>query len=279
MIESWRWFGPLDKISLDHIAQSGAGVLVSALHEIPYGDVWDEEAIKTRQALIAQAARPLSWQVVESLPLHENIKKGEGDLPRIFANYRQSMANLAACGIKTICYNFILQRPGAEDDHAEQVISQAQLWFEKADMEDKDRLLSSIMTGLPGAYDRYDVAGLRAALQAYEGLTHKDLRANLKRFLQEIIPTAQELGVNMCIHPDDPPWDILGLPRIVSTQSDIAWILEAVEADENGVTFCTGGFGAHPKNDLIAMARAFAQRVHFAHFSMNQIIWAGMSIW
>ena len=108
MIESWRWFGPLDKISLDHIAQSGAGVLVSALHEIPYGDVWDEEAIKTRQALIAQAARPLSWQVVESLPLHENIKKGEGDLPRIFANYRQSMANLAACGIKTICYKIFI---------------------------------------------------------------------------------------------------------------------------------------------------------------------------
>ena len=300
MIESWRWFGPLDKISLDHIAQSGAGILVSALHEIPYGEIWDEAAIQSRQALIARADRPLSWQVVESLPLHENIKKGEGDLPRIFANYRQSMVNLAACGIKTICYNFmpvldwtrttldwqmpsgghalrysavemaafdmfILQRPGAEDDHAKQVISQAQLWFEKADMADKDRLLASIMTGLPGAYDRYDVAGLRAALQAYEGLTHKDLRANLKRFLQEIIPTAQELGVNMCIHPDDPPWDILGLPRIVSTQSDIAWILEAVQAHENGVTFCTGGFGAHPKNDVIAMARAFAQHVHFAH--------------
>lgn len=300
MIESWRWFGPLDKITLPEIAQTGAGVLVSALHEIPYGEVWSKEAIRERQNMIAASGQKLEWEVVESLPLHEDIKTGGGNLDRIFANYRQSMANLAACGIKTICYNFMpvldwtrttldwpmpgggtalrfssveiaafdvfmLERPSADADHEPAVLGQARKWHDESTQADRDRLLNSIMAGLPGAYDRYDIEGLRKALARYDGLSHDDLRANLKRFLTEIIPTAQELGVNMCIHPDDPPRDILGLPRIVSTEDDVAWILNAVDQRENGLTICSGSLGAHPENDLPQIARRFADRIHFAH--------------
>jgi len=300
VIESWRWFGPLDRIGLDEIAQTGARALVTALHEIPYGEVWSIDAIRERQALIAAQGLGLDWRVVESLPLHENIKRGEGDLDRLFANYRASMANLAACGITTICYNFMplldwtrttldypmpgggtalrfdavqmaafdifmLERPRAEADHAPGVVEKAADWHRQASEAQKGTLLTSIMAGLPGAYARFDIAGLRAALTTFDGLTHDDLRANLARFLREIIPTAQELGMKMCIHPDDPPRDILGLPRICSNAKDVGWILSAVDAMENGLTLCSGSLGANPVNDLPAIAAEFAPRVHFAH--------------
>ena len=298
MLDSWRWYGGLDKISLGDIAQTGAKGIVTALHEIPYGEVWSREAIAARVQEIQQAG--FVWSVVESLPIHERIKRGDGDLTQLFDNYRQSMANLAAEGVYTICYNFMplldwtrtdlaepvkgggtclrfeskkmaafeihmLQREGAEADYTPAVCEQAQQWFENSTAEDRDVLLKSIMAGLPGAYDRYDVAGLRAALEPYNGIDRDTLRGNYKRFLEEVIPTAEDLGMRFCVHPDDPPRDILGLPRIVSDAEDIDWILSAVDSPANGLTFCAGSLGANWANDLPKMAGQFAERIHFAH--------------
>ena len=300
MIEGWRWFGPVDKVTLNEVAQTGAVAVVTALHEVPYGEVWQVDDIRARQALISGADVGLEWQVVESLPVHEDIKRGTGDLDRLFANYRQSMANLAACGIKTICYNFMplldwtrttlnapvrgggtalrfdavemaafevhmLRREGVEADYPDEVLKQAKSWFEASDLGQQDILLASIMAGLPGAYDRYSVETLRAALQGYAGLGRDDLRANYARFLEEIIPAAEELGMRLCVHPDDPPRDILGLPRIVSDAEDIDFVLSAQDSVANGLTLCSGSLGANSANDVPAIARQFAPRIHFAH--------------
>ncbi len=298
MIESWRWYGPFDRIALAEVAQTGASGIVTALHEIPYGEVWPRETIAARRREIEAAG--FRWVVVESLPIHERIKRAEGDLSGLFANYRQSMANLAAEGIRTICYNFMplldwtrtdlaapvarggtclrfdaprmaafeihmLGREAAREDYPPEALRDAAVWFQRSGEAERQQLLHSIMSGLPGAYDRYDIEGLRRALTLYEGLGQDDLRANLKRFLQEVIPAAEDLGMRFCVHPDDPPRDILGLPRIVSDAGDIDWILTAVESPANGLTFCTGSLGANPTNDLPAMAARFAPRTHFAH--------------
>ena len=300
MIEGWRWFGPVDKVTLPEIAQTGASAIVTALHEIPYGEIWPTEAIEDRQNVVRKGGFGVDWRVVESLPVHENIKRGTGDLKPLFANYRQSLANLAACGIRTVCYNFMpvldwtrtildapvrggatalrfdavrmaafelfmLRRAEAEDDYPAEVLSKASIWFQQSDQSDRDVLLSSIMAGLPGAYDRYSVDGLRTALAAYDDIDRAALRANYRRFLEEVIPTAQELGIGMCVHPDDPPRDILGLPRIVSTADDVAWIMDVVPARSNGLTLCSGSLGAHPDNDVPAIAVRHADRIHFAH--------------
>ena len=300
MIEGWRWFGPVDKVSLPEVAQTGAVALVTALHEVPYGEVWTQDDIRARQGMIRDAGVGLSWQVVESLPVHEDIKRGSGDLDKLFANYRQSLANLAACGIKTICYNFMplldwtrttlnapvrgggtalrfdatemaafelhmLGREAAEADYPDEVLRGAQRWFEASDQATRDRLLSSIMAGLPGAYDRYSVETLRTALAGYDGLTRDDLRRNYARFLAEVVPTAEDLGMRLCVHPDDPPRDILGLPRIVSDAADIAFVLGAQDSVANGLTLCSGSLGANPANDVPAIAQKFAPRIHFAH--------------
>ena len=298
MIESWRWYGPFDKISLAEISQTGARGIVTALHEVAYGEVWPRETIAARNAEIRAAG--FEWSAVESLPVHERIKRGEGDLSALFANYRQSMANLAAEGVTTICYNFMplldwtrtdlaapvarggtclrfdaakmaafeinmLERPGAEADYDADTVKRAATWHAAAGEDDRQVLLHSIMSGLPGAYDRYDIAGLRRALAGYEGIGRQDLRVNFKRFLDEVVPAAEELGVKLCVHPDDPPRDILGLPRIVSNADDIDYILAAHDSPANGLTFCTGSLGANPNNDLPAMAKRFASRVRFAH--------------
>lgn len=298
MRETWRWFGPFDKITLPEIAQTGAAGIVTALHDIPYGEVWSQDRIAQTKGTIEAAG--FTWDVVESLPLHEDIKKGTGDLASLFANYRQSMANLAAEGVKTICYNFMpvldwtrtdlasplknggtclrfeaskmaafeihmLGRDVARDEYSPQAVAAADVWFQSASDADQATLLHSIMSGLPGAFDRFDIAGLKSALAAYDGIDRAALRANYKRFLQEVIPTAQDLGMNFCVHPDDPPRDILGLPRIVSNADDIAWIMNAVDAPENGLTLCTGSLGANPANDVPAIARQFGDRIHFAH--------------
>jgi mannonate dehydratase len=298
MIESWRWYGDLDAITLPEVAQTGASGIVTALHEIPYGQVWSVDAIATRKARVTQAG--FDWVVVESLPIHESIKHGEGDLTTLFANYRQSMANLAANGIKTICYNFMplldwtrtdllapvagggtclrfeatrmaafevhmLGRRDAEADYTPDVLNKAAAWFQQATQSDRDALLASIMAGLPGAFDRYDIPGLRKALQSYDGMDRSALRAHYKRFLEEVIPTAVDLGMRLCVHPDDPPRDILGLPRIVSDADDIAWIMNAIDAPANGLTLCSGSLGANPANDVPAIAKRFADRIHFAH--------------
>lgn len=298
MIESWRWYGPFDRITLPQIAQTGASGIVTALHEIPYGEVWPQDVIAARNAEIKAAG--FDWVVVESLPIHERIKRGDGDLSALFANYRQSMANLAAEGVTSICYNFMplldwtrtdltapvanggtclrfeaskmaafelymLNRPEAEADYTPEALQKAAVWHQQATQADKDGLLHAIMSGLPGAYDRYDIAGLKTALRGYDGLDQDALRANFKRFLEEVIPAAEDLGMRFCVHPDDPPRDILGLPRIVSDQDDIDFILRAVDSPANGLTFCTGSLGANPANDLPAMAQRFADRTHFAH--------------
>lgn len=298
MEETWRWFGPADDIRLEEIRQTGATGIVTALHEIPYGEVWPEEAIRERQGMIARAG--LTWSVVESLPVHENVKRGAGDLERIFGNYRTSLRNLARCGIRTVCYNFMpvldwtrtelafrlptgatalrfdatlhaafdvlmLERPGAEAEHDPRVLENARRWFVKATQADKDGLLATIMAGLPGAYDRYDIPGLKAVLATYAGIDAATLKAHLARFLREVVPTAEEVGVRLCIHPDDPPRPLLGLPRIVSTRADLEDIVGAVPSRANGVTFCTGSLGAGAVNDVPAMARALAPHIAFAH--------------
>ena len=298
MRETWRWYGQFDKISLQEVRQTGARGIVTALHEIPYGKVWGEAAISARKNEIHKAG--MTWDVVESLPIHERIKRGEGDLTDLFATYRQSMANLAAQGVHTICYNFMplldwtrtdleapvkgggtclrfsaprmaafelymLRREAAEEEYPAEVRKEAAVWFQHSSEDDREELLTSIMAGLPGAFERYSVQSLNKALSDYEGMSRDDLRANYKRFLDEIIPTAQDLGMRFCVHPDDPPRDILGLPRIVSDAQDIAWVMRAFEAPENGLTFCSGSLGANPKNDVPAIAQTFADRIHFAH--------------
>ncbi len=301
MIESWRWYGPLDKIDLSEIAQTRATGIVTALHEIPYGEVWTVDAIEARLALInADPALELTWNVAESLPIHEDIKRGTGDLDALFANYRQSLVNMAACGVKAICYNFMplldwtrttldaplkgggtalrfeaaqmaafemfmLKRAGAEDDYSTEVQAAAAIWFQRSSEAEREVLLSSIMAGLPGAFDRYTVESLREALVSYEGIGRSDLRVNYARFLAEIIPTADELGIRMCVHPDDPPRDILGLPRVVSSGDDIGWIMDQQDSLANGLTLCGGSLGANPANDVPAIAARFAERIHFAH--------------
>lgn len=301
MEQCWRWFGPEDVITLPMIRQTGATGIVTALHQIPYGEIWSVGEIEKRKAMItADPGLGLRWSVVESLPIHERIKLGDGNLVGLFDNYRQSMRNLAACGVDVICYNFMpvldwtrtllnaplpgggtalrfdisvfaafdcfmLERTGAEADFAPETLVKARAWFGRSTQTDRDRLLATIMAGLPGAFDRFDIPGLRKMLAAYRGITADRLRENLARFLREIAPVAEECNIKMCIHPDDPPRPLMGLPRIVSTEADIEFILSAVLSPMNGLTLCAGSLGAHPDNDIPAIARRFADRIYFAH--------------
>lgn len=301
MEQTWRWFGPDDLVRLPHIRQAGATGVVTALHHIPYGVVWTREEIDKRKAMIeADRSLGLRWSVVESLPIHERVKLGEGDLTAIFDNYRQSMRNLAAAGIKTICYNFMpildwtrtdlawplagggtalkfdavrycafdcfmLARAGADHDHAPALIERARKWMAAAAEADKDTLLATINAGLPGAYDRYDIAGFRNMIDRYKDIGRDRLRENFARFLSEIIPTAEETGIRMCVHPDDPPRPMFGLARIVSDADDLQFIVNASPSPSNGITFCTGSLGAGAQNDVAAMAERFAGHIHFAH--------------
>ncbi len=297
MKDCWRWYGPFDNITLGEIRQTGAKGIVTALHEIPYGTVWPRAAIAARKSEIEAAG--LTWDVVESLPVHEDIKRGIATAA-LFDAYRDSMANLAAEGVRTICYNFMpvldwtrttltalvatggtclrfdaslmaafevhmLGRDAARNEYDPQAVAAGDAWFQSASDGDQAKLLAAIMSGLPGAFDRYDIAGLRDMLARYADIDRTALRDNLKRFLQEVAPTAAELGVTLAIHPDDPPRDILGLPRIVSDEADIAWIMEAVDLPANGLTLCSGSLGANPANDVPSIAARFADRIHFAH--------------
>jgi len=301
MEECWRWFGPEDAIRLPEIRQTGATGIVNALHQIPYGVIWSEEEIAKRKGMIeADKSLGLRWSVVESLPIHENIKLGEGDLAPLFENYRASMRNLARQGIFTICYNFMpvldwtrtdlahpvagggtslrfdavkycafdcfmLAREGAEADHDPALIRAAKAWFDSASESDKDALLANVNAGLPGAYARYDIAGLKAMFARYKSVGREGLKANYARFLREVIPTAEECGIRMAVHPDDPPRPLFGLDRIVSSAEDLAFIVNAVPSKANGITFCTGSLGAGAHNDVPAMAERFAPHVHFLH--------------
>jgi mannonate dehydratase len=300
MQQTWRWFGPSDVVTLAAARQAGATGIVTALHHFPYGAVWSIDEIKKRQAEIAEPGFGLSWSVVESLPVHEAIKIGEGDLEPLFASYRQSLRNLAACGLKTVCYNFMpvldwtrtqldaplpggaralrfniheyvafdwlmLERPDAEAGYAPEILARAKAWFAASTETDRAGLLANIMAGLPGAYDRYDIPGMRKLLARYRDIDAATLRANLARFLRAVVPTAEEFGINLCIHPDDPPRPLFGLPRIVSTGEDLETILAMIDSPANGITLCSGSLGAHPTNDVPAIARRVAHRIWFAH--------------
>jgi mannonate dehydratase len=296
--QTWRWYGPKDTITLQEIKQTGATGVVNALHHIPYGELWSVAEIMERKKTIEAAG--LKWSVVESVPVHDDIKKRSGNYLLYIENYKQTLRNLAQCGIYTVCYNFmpvldwsrtqlampfgdgtfalqfemkafiafelfILKRSGDEKYYTAQQIEEAKAYYEAMSPAQIDELKSAILQGLPGSDDSFTLAQLTELLDSYKGISRAQLLENLKSFLKAIIPVAEEAGVRMAIHPDDPPRPVLGLPRVVSTISDIEAILTAVDSPANGLTLCTGSLGAGAFNDLPAIAHRFAHRINFTH--------------
>lgn len=304
MRESWRWFGPNDPVSLEEIRQTGATDIVSALHDIAIGEPWPRDAIARHRALIEQGNVPgstLEWTVVESIPVHEDIKLGAAGHERYVEAWTQTMENLAAEGIKTICYNFmpvidwtrtdlryklpngafalkfdqdrfaafdlfVLEREGAPCDYNEQEIARARAAYEGMTSQEIARLTQTIIAGLPGKMtEAHSLDDFRRILKRYEGIDHDQLRLNLVRFLERVLPVAEKLDVKLAIHPDDPPWDMFGLPRIICTPADLDRLFEAAPSPSNGITLCVGTYGSRPDNDLPQMARDYRDRIHFAH--------------
>ena len=299
MIEqTWRWYGPNDRISLQDIRQTGASGIVTALHHIPNGAVWPVEEIIQRKAIIEEAG--LTWSVVESVPVHEEIKKQTGQWKEHIANYQQTIRNLGQCGIHTICYNFmpvldwsrtdlnkafddgslaliyeqkvlaafdlfILKRPGADQDYSETTQKAAEEYFNTMDESQVENLTNTIIKGLPGAEESYSLKQFQQVLDSYQHIDDKTLQKHLLDFLNAIIPVAEEAGVRMAIHPDDPPWGLFGLPRVVSTLEDALTITQTIDSVSNGITLCTGSFGAGHFNNLSEMAKELAPRINFAH--------------
>lgn len=304
MQQTWRWFGPKDLASVDDMMQAGVEGVVSALHHVPTGLVWSPEEIAGRQTLIGQMKdglpSTLRWDVVESLPVSEDIKKQKGEWRDHIANWKTSMTNLSGAGIKVICYNFmpvldwtrtdlawrlpnggtcmrfdfvdyaafdihILERPNAAAGFPDHIVAAAARRFAEMSDDARKALAGNVAFGLPGAAETMTLADVRAHLAEYDAITANTLRGHLIDFLAEVTPLAQDLGMRLCCHPDDPPFSLLGLPRIMSTEADYRAVLDAVDLSANGVTFCTGSFGARADNDLPAMMQRLGPRVHFLH--------------
>jgi len=303
--KTWRWFGKGDSVPLSYLQQMGIEGLVTALHHIPAGEIWPVEEIRAVQSEIENYG--MHWSVVESLPVSEGIKIQSADYPRLIGNYKQSLRNLGACGIDTVCYNFmpvldwartnlhyknkkggesmlfdyptfaafdmyILNRPGAAENYSEEIRSKAESIVIQLTEEQKEELAHNIIivtqAFINGAVDAgasdYKQQFL-SYLNTYAQTGKEELRQNLSRFLHDIIPVAEEAGINMCIHPDDPPFPLLGLPRIASTLEDLEWIIGQYDSVSNGITFCTGSLSARPDNDIVKMAKVLASRIHFIH--------------
>ena len=298
-----RWFGPNDPVSLMDIRQAGCSGVVSALHHIAVGEVWQVPAIQDRINIIEadnQQFTSLTWEVVESLPVHEDIKKGLPTREKYITNYQESLRNLARCGIKTVCYNFmpvldwsrtnlnyempdgslalrfvwedfavfdlfILKRPQAKMDYSPEVQASAQRKFEAMTQTAIETLKNTVLLGLPGSEESFELEEFQEVLDNYQHIGEAELRQNLHYFIQKVAPVAQELGINLCIHPDDPPMPLLGLPRVVSTENDLAQLMEAYNHSANGITLCTGSLGVRADNNLPQIVKRFGDRIHFIH--------------